>query len=325
VLVGAAFALVAAFTPLRSAEVFALLVAPPDRLFALALLVVGAGSLVAWWRDRRAGRRWLPLGGAALLLCVLFVGRVVVQGVANDVPTESTPALRVLSWNAQGVHPAEIAERADAVIRQRTVDVLVLPEGMGEWVSNNLDVLAWEHELFEVDGVSVLIRADLAHDAGYEATPGGPPWAGMALTPRLPAAATPVIVAAHVQQPSPGNVAIRNEHVEWVRSVCDGRDYVLAVGDFNSTANHLDGGRIGRCADVASAVGAGATATWPTWLPPWAGISIDRAMVSPPYAADRFGVHVLYDIDTSGGDGWGTGRGADHWPILVEVPPAETP
>ncbi len=71
------------------------------------------------------------------------------------------------------------------------------------------------------------------------------------------------IVAAHVQQLSPGNVAIRNEHVEWVRSVCDGRDYVLAVGDFNSTANHLDGGRIGRC--------------------------------------------------------------ADHWPILVEVPPAETP
>ncbi len=57
------------------------------------------------------------------------------------------------------------------------------------------------------------------------------------------------IVAAHVQQLSPGNVAIRNEHVEWVRSVCDGRDYVLAVGDFNSTAG----------------ASAGAPTTGPSW------------------------------------------------------------
>ncbi|MFT3889071.1 MAG: endonuclease/exonuclease/phosphatase family protein [Arachnia sp.] len=308
-----------AFTPLRAVEGFALLVALPDRLLALGSGVVAVAAGLLARRDRDAWRRWLLLAGVGLVLSAAFAGRVVSQGLANPTPAIPEPGLRILSWNAQGVPPGEIAERAYEVIKPRDVDVLVLPEGLAEQVSEQLGALGWSHELFDVTGTAALVRSDLARDAGYKVLPGNPPWAGLTVAPEHPTATTPVIVAAHVQQPSPGNVAVRNEHLDWVRSVCEG-DYVIAVGDFNSTLNHLDGGRIGRCADVASAVGAGATATWPTWLPSWMGISIDRALVSPPYAPGRFSFEVLYDVDTSGGQGWGMGEGSDHWPILVEAP-----
>ena len=311
---------VLAFTPLRSVEGVAPLVAP-DRLAALIALAVAVLSGMAARRREPNRRGRVALMVVALLVCCLFTSRVLVQGIGTVVPAHGESALRVLSWNAAGVHPAEIAQRLHEVVVRRDVDVLVLPETGGEVariVSDRLDLLGWDHALFESEATSVFVRDVLADEAGYLLLPENPPWAGIAVKPRRPSAETPLIVAVHVQQPSPGNVAVRNEHLGWVESLCAGSDFVLAVGDFNTTPNHLDEGRLGRCADVAVAVGAGAASTWPTWLPEWLGISIDRAMVGPPYAPGGFGFEVLRDIDTDG-PGMGSDDGADHWPILVEV------
>ncbi|AQP46684.1 hypothetical protein BW730_03215 [Tessaracoccus aquimaris] len=311
---------VLAATPLRSVEGVAPLVAP-DRVAALIALTVALLSGLAARRMGPARRRLVVLLVASLLVCGLFVGRVLVQGTHSVVPAHGEPTLRVLSWNAAGVHPADIAQRFHEVAVRRDVDVLVLPETGDEiarMVSDRLDLLGWDHAMFEDGATSVFVRDALATEAGYVLLPGNPPWAGITVKPRRASAETPFIVAVHVQQPSPGNVAVRDEHLAWVESLCAGSDFVLAVGDFNSTPNHLDSGRLGRCADVALAVEAGAASTWPTWLPSWLGISIDRAMVGPPYEPGTFGFEVLRSVDT-GGPGLGSDDGADHWPILIEV------
>ena len=319
VVLGAGTVWVIALTPLRSTEGFALLVALPGRPMALTLLGLAIGF--GWAaRQEQSRMQWLALSTAALMVCCLFIGRAVAQGLSNAVPAASAPALRALSWNTQGVDPGTIADRVDEVIRERSIDLIVMPEGLAHRVAENLDHLGWSNLMFRTEETAVIMRADLAREAGYKVISGNPPWAGVAITPTTPTAATPIIVAVHIQQPSPGNVEVRNEHLDWVHSLCDGSDYVLAVGDFNSTVNHLYDRRIGACVDVASSVGAGAASTWPTWLPSWAGISIDRALVSPPYVPELFGFEVLHGFDTSGSDGWGSGRGSDHWPILIEVP-----
>ena len=164
-----------------------------------------------------------------------------------------------------------------------------------------------------------MVRTSLAARAGYRIVPGNPPWAGLAIQPKNTSAVTPTIVGVHVQQPSPGNLSVRAEHLSWVQGICDREDYVLAVGDFNATLNHLSQASLGRCRDIGVQHRAGASSTWPTWLQFWWGFSIDRAMVSPPYDEKKTTFEILRDVDTSGVPGWGNGSGADHWPIIVTI------
>lgn len=304
-----------------SMEVLSLLVAP-DWGIGLCLLLSAAGLAFAAWRSPGRRRAWAMSAILAVVVSALFVGRVLMQGVATSVPPAAPASLRVVSWNAQGIDPATIAERLLPLAQAREVSVIVLPEtgdAIAQAVSERLTSLGWSHVAFEKEATSVMMRTELATAGGYHLVEGNPPWAGITVEPRQASASTPVIVAVHVQQPSPGNVSVRRQHLDWIESLCNGKDFVLAVGDFNSTPNHLDRGGIGRCRDVASAVGAGASSTWPTWLPSWLGISIDRAIVSPPFTPEAFGISVLRDVDTSGTPGWGTGAGSDHWPILVEI------
>lgn len=309
------------FTPLRSFEVTAIL-ASPDRAFATVLALLSIFALLAAWRSPEHRKRWLLTALVGLVATALFVGRVWHQGTDGEVPSAANPALRILSWNAQGVAPVEIADRLWREIEHESIDAIVLPEtgdAIAEMVSDRLDILGWRHVLFEREATSVLMRNALAQDGQYSLLEGNPPWAGITVAPRQATARTPTFVAVHVQQPSFGNIQIREEHISWVQEAC-AHDYVIAVGDFNSTLNHLDNATLGQCVDVSASLGAGAAGTWPTWLPHWLGLSIDRAMVSHPYKPTEFGFKVLYHFDTSGQNGWGTGAGADHWPIVVEVP-----
>ena len=191
----------APMTRLRQWEVFAILVAP-DKVIALsvgvaALLALGCGI---FGRRRRV---LIPVAIAGLLVSSLYGGRVLVQGVI-DPPPPTQGGLTVLSWNAQDTSPADIVSAIASVVRDRDVEVIILPET--------------------------------------------------------------------------GSLAGRR--------VSDG------------------------LREVAVAHGAGAASTWPTWLPPWLGISIDRALVGPPLHPGKATVEILRSVDTAG---------ADHWPILVTL------
>ena len=217
-------------------------------------------------------------------------------------------------------------QRIIDVVMEREVDVIVLPEtgsSMGERASAELEDHGWEHVFFGPEATSILIDKELAERGGYRLLPGNPPWAGITVAPTESSAQTPVIMAVHIQQASPGNLAIRNEHLAWVEGVCSDNTHVLAIGDFNSTLNQFGGRTLGDCADVAAEHRSGAASTWPVWLPPWLGVAIDRAMVSPPYAPEDWRVEILRDTDTSGVESWGDGRGADHWPILATLESTE--
>lgn len=285
--------------------------------FFLVLLIVGLAI-----RRRFERRRWLVAGIACLLVLTAYIARPLSQGLASQAAVTGKSRVTFMSWNAQGVDPGDIADRVLPVLLERDIDVLVLPETGGavaDTVSEALSLNNWRHTMFEREATSVFIRAELAESEGYELQDGNPPWAGILVSPLSPSLTAPVIVAVHVQQPSFGNLEVRESHLEWIRGVCDRQLYVVAVGDFNATPNHLPEGMLGGCVDVALNNGGGAASTWPTWLPPWLGISLDRMMVGPPYAASDGGFEVLRGFDISGRDGWGTGAGADHWPVVYEL------
>lgn len=297
-------------TRLRQWEVFAILVAP-DKAIALAVGVVALSAL-GIGIARTGWRALIPVAVAGLFVACLYGGRVLSQGVADPLPARRG-GLVVLSWNAQDTPPSDIVSAVAPVLHDRNVRVVILPEtgsSAGQRVSAGLAELGWGNHYFGPEATGVLIRSDLAEAGGYELVPGNPPWAGLTVAPSTPSVGTPVVLAAHIIQPSLGNVDVRRKQLRWVRRTCRDNEFVLAVGDFNATLNHLPGDRLGACADVAVAQGAGAASTWPTWLPPWLGISIDRALVGPPLGREQAAVEILRGLDTAG---------ADHWPILVTL------
>lgn len=289
----------------------------PDAVHALvwSMIAVVLATLGIWKRTRLA----VPVVALALIAGCLFGGRTMAQGLESGyVETASSAGLRALSWNAAGVDPPDIARRLFTKVEEADVAVVVLPETGdrgAEAVSAELTRLGWNHTLLGTEATSILIDKKLDDDSGYELMEGNPPWAGVAVRPSEPGRSNPVIVATHIQQPSPGNLETRIQHLEWVTQICDVERFVLAMGDFNATLNHLPGARLGGCSDIAAAQGAGAAATWPTWLPAILGISIDRAMVTDAYEPAEASFAVLRDFDTSGRGAFG----ADHWPILVTI------
>ena len=82
------------------------------------------------------------------------------------------------------------------------------------------------------------------------------------------------------------------------------------LGDLNTTLNHLPGAKLGACRDVAAAHGAGAASTWPTWLPSWLGVAIDRFLVGEAYDAENATFRVRDDVEV---------HQADHRPIEVSI------
>jgi hypothetical protein len=312
---------VAPWTPLVRMSPVAMLVAP-DTVWASAVAVLGVTVAVVGRRRPVAAASWMVI--ACVVLAGLFAGRALVQGMENSsARPRDERQLTVLSWNAQGIPPDVMMGRIFPVLIEREVDIVVLPETgdvIARQAAQELQSLGWSNTVYTTEeATSIMVRTSLAARAGYRIVPGNPPWAGLAIQPKNTSAVTPTIIGVHVQQPSPGNLSVRAEHLSWVQGICDREDYVLAVGDFNATLNHLSQASLGRCRDIGVQHRAGASSTWPTWLPFWWGISIDRAMVSPPYDAKKTTFEILRDVDTSGVPGWGNGSGADHWPIIVTI------
>lgn len=312
VAVAAAVAWVLPYSPAMGWPVVAQLVAIDKPLTAaLVASAVAAGVAGAVRRERA----WIIVAAAVAVVAALFAGRVLgVQGVAaGSAPTDGS--LVALSWNADGVSPGEVADTVSGLLNEHSADVVVLPETgwkSGELVRDLLVDLGHEVAVFapQSTATSVILTAELARQ--YRVADGTPPWAGVELVPTNPSPGLPVIVATHLQQPSPADVQTWHEHLGWVRAACDRTPYVLVLGDMNTTLNHLPGSSLGGCRDVAAAEGAGASSTWPTWLPDWLGVSIDRFMIGPGYTSHDATFMIARDVELAG---------ADHWPIVVSVAP----
>lgn len=308
--VAAAVAWVLPYSPAAGWPVGAQLVAL-DKLLTATLVAgaVAAGVAGAVRRDRR----WIVVAAAVTVVAALFAGRVVaMQGVAaGSAPVDGS--LVAVSWNADGVSPGEVADTVSGLLDEHGAELVVLPETgwkSGELVRDLLVDLGHDVDVFapQSTATSVILTAELARQ--YRVAEDTPPWAGVELLPTTPSPNLPVIVATHLQQPSPADVQTWQEHLGWVRAACDRTPYVLVLGDMNTTLNHLPGSSLGGCRDVAAAEGAGASSTWPTWLPDWLGVSIDRFMIGSGYTPDDATFMVARDVELAG---------ADHWPIVVSV------
>lgn len=228
--------------------------------------------------------------------------------------------LVVLTWNTLGDRPG--AEEIARVIDETGADAVMLPETtlpLGVAVADLLRERGnpfWVHTTdyspsYGALNTTLMISAELG-EYTTDPTVGG--------TRTLPTVVArpddgegPVLVSTHPVAPIPQQMRNWRADLEFVAGLCGGSDSVIMAGDFNSTLDHwaalgADGGDLGTCHDAASALGAGAVGTWPTWAPPWLGAQIDHVVATPDW--QPVAARVLTGLDDDG---------TDHRPVLVQL------
>ncbi|MGY3126621.1 endonuclease/exonuclease/phosphatase (EEP) superfamily protein YafD [Agrococcus sp. UYP33] len=228
--------------------------------------------------------------------------------------------LVVLTWNTLGDEPG--AEEVARIIDETGADVVMLPEttlplgvGVAELLRERGNPF-WVHTTeyspsYGALNTTLLISAALG-EYTTDSSVGG--------TRTLPTVVArpddgegPVLVSTHPVAPVPQQMRNWRADLEFVAGLCDGSSSVVMAGDFNSTLDHwaslgVDGGDLGTCRDAASAVGAGAVGSWPTWAPSWLGAQIDHVVATPDW--EPVAARVLTGVD---------GAGTDHRPVLVQL------
>lgn len=228
--------------------------------------------------------------------------------------------LVVLTWNTLGDEPG--VEEIARVIDETGADAVMLPEttlqlgvGVAELLRDRGNPF-WVHTTgyspsYGALNTTLLISVALG-EYTTDSTIGG--------TRTLPTVVArpddgdgPVLVSAHPVAPVPGQMRNWRADLEFVAGLCDGSESVVMAGDFNSTLDHwwgtrAEGGDLGVCRDAATAVGAGAVGTWPTWAPPWLGATIDHVVATPDW--EPVAARVLTGLDETG---------TDHRPVIVQL------
>lgn len=288
-------------------------IATPDAALASGFAVTAVGA-VALAVLKPPLRPLLLVGLVALILGALFGARSLAQGWRNDANPPIAKSVSVVSWNSGNVPTEDVVKELAPVIKANKIDVVILPE-VG-WltavdVGKKLAAHGFLNHTFapESANTSVIISDRLAALGSYSVDESTPPWAGVTIRPKNISAQTPVIVGVHFQQPAISSTSTWKMHTEWVRKMCSEDQYIAVVGDFNSTLNTLGSGSFPGCRDVASAHGAGAAATWPTSLPPFMGIAIDRFFLGDRYDVDDATFYVDRGLS-----------GSDHWAIIGSIP-----
>lgn len=265
-------------------------------------------ALVAIRQDVRWSRRswpalvWLVIG--ALTVGAVFVPRHV------DPPrtaTEPDSRISILSWNTN--QDGAAVEDIERLVASRNPDFVVLPEMFGTVAENQLSSLLSDgrYTLLSWDGSSASLLVSKALGEYEMSSDGVPAWAGFVARPTNSADDSPTLVVTHVEHIQPFRSGTWNDHLHWLERECNDEN-VVAVGDFNATAESLASGTLGGCTDVAVQLGATSGGTWPTALPAALGAQIDRAMVSRGWRGVSF--EVDHTVDSSG---------SDHRPIFVEL------
>lgn len=265
-------------------------------------------------------RRWGVAATLAIVWGVIAVtnGVVLQQRGANAELPEGD--LTVIAWNTQGgaTSPADVAR----LVHEVGADVVSLPETDEDAAAEVVRILAAEGMRMTADTTrgdnryseiptSVLISEDLGEyriDAAAGSTPGLPSgiWRPVDGT-------GPAIVAAHPLPPLFEHMDDWEAGLEWIASVCDSPDVIVA-GDLNATVDHLsglgvDGALVGGCDDAALAAGTGAAGTWPSDAPIWAAAPIDHVLSGSDWVSR--GARVI-DSDSPG---------SDHRPIVTVLDP----
>lgn len=305
---------------LEQAPVVAQVVSMRIGVVGIAILLLLLFLAFVGWRRVRP----FVLGVVSLLL----VFAVVSTGIhlSRGIDTSQTLSvgldddLIVLTWNTLGDEPGvdEIAR----VVDETGADAVMLPETTlttGVAVAELLREAGkrfWVHTTgyspsYGALNTTLLISAELG-EYTRDLEVGG--------TRTLPTVVArpddgdgPVLVAAHPVAPVLGQMRNWRADLEFIASLCDGSDSVIMAGDFNSTVDHwwqhrADGGDLGVCRDAATALGAGAVGTWPTWAPTWIGTNIDHVVATPDWTP--IAARVLTGLD---------GAGTDHRPVVVRV------
>ncbi|WP_405217975.1 endonuclease/exonuclease/phosphatase family protein [Agrococcus sp. Ld7] len=276
-------------------------------------------AFVGWRRVRP-----FVLGVVSLLLAFVLVssGIHLSRGVdASQTLSEGVDGdIVVLTWNTLGDEPGvdEIAR----IVDETGADAVMLPETTlttGVAVAELLRETGkpfWVHTTgyspsYGALNTTLLISAALG-EYTTDLEVGG--------TRTLPTVVArpddgegPVLVAAHPVAPVLGQMRNWRADLEFVAGLCDGSDSIIMAGDFNSTLDHwwqhrADGGDLGVCRDAATAVGAGAVGTWPTWAPVWLGTTIDHVVATPDWTP--VAARVLTGLDDAG---------TDHRPVVVRL------
>ena len=309
---------------LEQAPIVAQVVSMRIGVVGIALVLVLLFLCFVGWRRVRP----FVLGVVSLLLVFVLVsgGIHVSRGLdtAQSIDGDGDD-LVVLSWNTLGDVPGvdEIAR----IVDETGADAVMLPETTlttGIAVAERLREAGnpfWVHTTdyspsYGALNTTLMISAALG-EYTTDPTVGG--------TRTLPTVVArpddgdgPVFVSAHPVAPVPQQMRNWRADLEFVAGLCDGGDSVVMAGDFNSTVDHwwryrteLEGGGMGDlgvCRDAASAVGAGAVGTWPTWAPPWLGANIDHVVATPDWTP--VAARVLTGLDDSG---------TDHRPVVVQL------
>lgn len=291
------------------------------RLGVVGIALVLAIVLLCFVGWRRV--RPFVLGVVSLLLVFALVsGGIHASRGLDDSQTIDGDGgdLVVLTWNTLGDEPG--AEEVARIIDETGADVVMLPEttlplgvGVAEllrergnpfWVHTS-----WYDPAYGALNTTLLISAAL----GTYTT--DPSVGGTRTLPTVVARPDdgegPVLVSTHPVAPVPEQMRNWRADLRFVAGLCDGSSSVVMAGDFNSTLDHwaslgVDGGDLGTCRDAASAVGAGAVGTWPTWAPSWLGAQIDRVVATSDW--EPVAARVLTGVD---------GAGTDHRPVLVQL------
>ncbi|MBM7505298.1 endonuclease/exonuclease/phosphatase family protein [Agromyces aurantiacus] len=273
------------------------------------------------------GRRFAA--AMATILMVFAVGNAGVLaarglGAPRDSAQAATDSITVLSWNTLGEVPD--ASTIAGLALDEGADVVVLPETtepLGEDVAVAMREGGrpmWVHtqafdEVAKARSTTLLISPDLGdYRVVNEAFPGPP-----GNTNTLPSVVAepvggdgPRIVAVHAVAPIRWELRNWRSDLDWLAGQCSGEDVIMA-GDFNATVDHfagrgVDGGDLGRCADVAARAGWGGVGTWPTRLPALLGSPIDHVMATPSWSVADF--RVVEGLDDAG---------SDHRPIVATL------
>jgi endonuclease/exonuclease/phosphatase (EEP) superfamily protein YafD len=298
---------------LQRLPVIATLLAPRDAA-TVAIAAVGVLLLALAVMAPGVRRALLPLGVAAVLAAAAGAPAVLTRGLVDERPARAAAGdLRILSWNTNGdlVRPSVIAALAD----REHADLVVLPEIItaerdrytAAFRAAGLDLRPYPSDAREAVQAVVFVAPRLgSYGPAVQHSP--EPERSAALEPRH--ASLPRIVVIHALKPVPGRTGAWAADLRWVARRC-ASPTAIAVGDFNATVDHFDGGRLGGCRDVAAERGAASVGTWPVALPVWAAMPIDHVLIGSAWTARSF--TVLTAADASG---------ARHRPILAVVRPS---
>lgn len=300
-----------------------------SQLIALRLPITlgGAAAAVMLFLTLFRGHRRSGLICAAVVTALVIAnGSVLVsrglgtlspaQAAAESAPTGS---LRVLSWNTTptGVSVARVAR----LVAQTGADIVALPEmrptraaavaqqlrrlGHPMWVvPDSTNTSKYPISLLVTKALPYQVTPDSSATGEADGIRGG-------ILAETTVSGMPEIAVVHAQQPgfNRSQATTWRAHLAWVESLCSSGRAFLILGDFNGTVDNL--GTLTGCTSAAAQAGSGgATGTWPTSLPWWAGASIDHIFVTSGWRASSFG--VISGQDTAG---------SDHRPIFAVLTP----